>query len=428
MDNSNKAGGRRKVVGFARSNWTAEAGAKMAYTYLKAGGTPTDRAILGEGENGLYLAGEACSVLYPGSMHGAWFSGTEAADQIGGGRVIVVGAGLAGIAAGRRVKELGGTPVLLESGDEPFGRARGRNVPGVGSVLDGGMWLHGEQGHPLLGYVEAGQIGRQGDAWELSEEDPGNFAGTTYQGGTELGEARKSKLLAKISAIEEALDRHGETHPGGLREVLDQLLAGESVEDREVLETWLLVLYEGIVAGSVADMSVPHRFEPFVLPGRDSMLLRPVSDLKEDLLGEIDVAYRSKVVRITKTGNEWEVVCADGRRYRGDAVVLTVPVAVLEEISIRPSLSRRKKEALTRIGAGKLEKAWLVFEERFWGDNTEFYVAESGALANIFVDVSSVNKKPTLLAFIGAGMADEFSKLRDSEVISRIMHTLASVV
>lgn len=47
------------------------------------GSTPSDRATLAEPQSGsLVLAGEAASVPYPGTVHGAYLSGEEAAYRV----------------------------------------------------------------------------------------------------------------------------------------------------------------------------------------------------------------------------------------------------------------------------------------------------------------------------------------------------------
>lgn len=47
------------------------------------GSTPSDRATLAEPASGsLVLAGEAASVLHPGTVHGAYLSGQEAAYRV----------------------------------------------------------------------------------------------------------------------------------------------------------------------------------------------------------------------------------------------------------------------------------------------------------------------------------------------------------
>jgi hypothetical protein len=96
---------RRSVV----SSWSTDPDTFGAYSFLRVGGTPDDRhRLAGRILPGLWLAGEHTSPDYPGTLHGAWFSGERAAQQVlddgRDGTVVVVGAGLAGIATARRLR------------------------------------------------------------------------------------------------------------------------------------------------------------------------------------------------------------------------------------------------------------------------------------------------------------------------------------
>jgi monoamine oxidase len=65
------------------TRWGRDPFARGSYSYLAVGSRPEDRAVLAEplGPR-LVLAGEATSVQYPSTVHGAWSSGIAAAERL----------------------------------------------------------------------------------------------------------------------------------------------------------------------------------------------------------------------------------------------------------------------------------------------------------------------------------------------------------
>jgi monoamine oxidase len=70
-------------VGAVVTRWRRDPFARGSYSYLAVGSSAADRAALAEpiGPR-LILAGEATSVRYPSTMHGAWLSGIDAAERL----------------------------------------------------------------------------------------------------------------------------------------------------------------------------------------------------------------------------------------------------------------------------------------------------------------------------------------------------------
>jgi monoamine oxidase len=65
------------------TRWGRDPFARGAYSYMAVGSSPDDREALGQPTGSrLVLAGEATSVRYPSTVHGAWLSGIDAADRL----------------------------------------------------------------------------------------------------------------------------------------------------------------------------------------------------------------------------------------------------------------------------------------------------------------------------------------------------------
>jgi monoamine oxidase len=66
------------------TRWGLDPFARGAYSYLAIGSTPADRAMLATpAHERILLAGEAVTLAWPATVHGAWRSGMTAAEEIG---------------------------------------------------------------------------------------------------------------------------------------------------------------------------------------------------------------------------------------------------------------------------------------------------------------------------------------------------------
>ncbi len=105
------------------TRWAEDPFALGSYSYLAVGSSPADRDALAEPiDDRLLFAGEATSSGgYPGTVHGALRSGVREAERVGAlgidGPVVVVGAGVAGLAAAAAIAGTGLGVTVVEARD-----------------------------------------------------------------------------------------------------------------------------------------------------------------------------------------------------------------------------------------------------------------------------------------------------------------------
>src|SRR4051812_26361080 len=93
------------------ARWGDDPWSRGSWSALAPGATGEDRARIGAPIDGRFvLAGDACNVAQPSMTHGAYQDGLRAARWAmgaGAARVIVVGAGFAGLGAARLLQDAG---------------------------------------------------------------------------------------------------------------------------------------------------------------------------------------------------------------------------------------------------------------------------------------------------------------------------------
>jgi monoamine oxidase len=418
------------------ARWATDPDFATAYTYLRPGGTPADRAALAEPvAPGLVFAGEATSVEHPGTMHGAWFSGEGAARRLcaerAPRRVLVIGAGCAGIAAARSLRATGVDVTILEAKPMPGGRARTDRSLGGPSHL-GAAWLHGDRGHPIAAIARELGLRVDPSRWQQTV--------TFVEGVGRLPDESARRIGVATSAVWADLDRAearasvDESLGPILARTIDVHRAGLSPIEQLVVERSITGIYENLYAAPVDDLSMRHREEPFRLPGDDLTVLDGLDRVIEHACAGLDVRLATRVDRVTVDGQGWRVEARDidsgeATTERADAVIVTVPVSVVRStrIGFDPPLPARFTDALGRIGAGVVTKAFFAFEEPFWAPLWSFSTIGTRRFdLELWVDVSAAVGRPTLCGFATGERAATIETM-ERDALLRLAHDTLTV-
>ncbi|MCJ7670625.1 MAG: FAD-dependent oxidoreductase, partial [Acidimicrobiia bacterium] len=140
------------------TRWASDPFTHGSYSFIGVGASSDDRRDIGEAlgddkVDRVFFAGEATSVANAATVHGAYESGLRAARDVGdeaedGATVVVIGAGVSGLSAARRLDQMGYDVVVLEARDRIGGRVW--TDRSIGHPVDlGASWIHGIDGNPL---------------------------------------------------------------------------------------------------------------------------------------------------------------------------------------------------------------------------------------------------------------------------------------
>ena len=353
------------------------------------------------------LAGEYTSTGRPSTTAGAHDSGRTAARLIASaaepGRVIVIGAGLAGATAAAELAARGADVVVFEASDRIGGRIRTDRTWGVPIEL-GASWIHGLRGNSVVPL--ASQAGLQ-----LAPTDYEDAVARDTRTGRPSPAAERR--WARLDALLEELGRS--TAPLG-QDVAAWLAVRGWGTGR--VDAWAAQVEIAQEYGRDPDaLGVRATQEGDEYLGGDAMVVGGYARIPETLLAGIDVRRNSPVTAITADRSGVAVSLADGSVQRADAAVVAVPLEVLRAgaITVTP-MPREVAGALGALRTGDLEKVVLRYAEPWWGDTQVIGVvgggvpgAPAGSAAALrwteFYPLTNIAGEPTVMALSGGSAA-----------------------
>jgi monoamine oxidase len=299
--------------------------------------------------------------------------------------VAVVGAGLAGLTAARRLTEAGLEPVVVEARDRVGGRTLNHEI-GDGKVVEvGGQWVGPTQRRMLA----------------LSQE-LGVETFPTHDEGENLiewrGERKRYRgaiprinpaILADVAQAEVRLDRMARRVP--LEAPWEAARAARW--DAQTFATWLHrnvatagartlfeIGVEAVWAQEPADLSLLHVLFYTHSGGGFDALIGTSGGAQQDrfvggsqlvalrlaeALGDERVALEAPVRRIAH-GADGVTVAADGLEVRARRTIVALPPALAGRIAYDPPLPGFRDQLTQRMAQGTVIKCMAIYPEPFW--------------------------------------------------------------
>ncbi|XVF04107.1 hypothetical protein REPUB_Repub05bG0053300 [Reevesia pubescens] len=353
------------------------------------------------------------------------------------GSVIIVGAGLAGLAAARQLLSFGFKVVVLEGRNRPGGRVytqqMGKNDK-LAAVDLGGSVITGIHANPLgvLARQLSIPLHKVRDNCPLYKPD-----GVPVNKEIDSRiETIFNKLLDKVMELRKIIGGFANhISLGSVLEKLRQLyVMARSTEERQLLE-WHLANLEYANAGCLSDFSAAYwdQDDPYEMGGDHCFLAGGNWRLIKALCDEIPIIY-SKTVDAIRYGNGGVEVVAGDQAFQADMVLCTVPLGVLKRRTIRfePELPQRKLAAIDRLGFGLLNKVAMLFPHVFWGEDLDTFgclndTSEKRGEFFLFYSYHTVSGGPVLIALVAGEAAQTFECTDPSLLLHRVLCKLRGI-
>lgn len=336
--------------------------------------------------------------------------------------VLIVGAGIAGLAAGAALRRGGVAVTIIEARPRIGGRiATSRRWPDLPVDL-GASWIHGTRGNPLTA------LAREVDARLV----PTSYDSTMLHIEPELAALgvrdRATPAMAAILRRARSIAARAETDMSVADAIAlatnDRTLTPAA---RSQLAFHLNATLEQEYSGSVTRMSAWAYDEGQEFGGSDALFPDGYDQILRPLRKGIDIRLGTEVTAVRADTKGVTVETAQGGRMAADAVIMTVPLGVLKTEAIRfdPPLSPAKTAAITRLGMGLLNKHWLRFDRVRWpiGADWHEYLSRQPDSWSEWVSLAKIDNTPVLLAFSAADHAERMERLPERDRLAAIMET-----
>lgn len=293
-------------------------------------------------------------------------------------KVIVVGAGFAGLVAARELQLAGIEVEIVEARDRIGGRAWTDHRMGAKLEM-GATWVHWHQPHVWS------EITRYGQKIYESPAPAEAFwltGGQVHQGSEAEMDGRRARAMERIyegsreffpnpyeplSALADPALREAFL-AADQRSPLDELAGGDfSQEEIELCEAYWSGGYIGdphqgsvLMAKQWAALC-DHRMEAVDAQTLQFKLADGMKGLYESIADDLRCPIRlsTPVSAIRHTDSSAEVTLENGEKLRADAVILTVPVGALGNIECEPPLPAQMRKVIDQKWNSTGGKIWI---------------------------------------------------------------------
>lgn len=335
-----------------------------------------------------------------------------------GKTVVVIGAGISGLAVARKLTQQGFAVTVLEAQNKVGGRIKTDRSLGV-AFDEGASWIHGPKGNPITKLaLESGAktFLTDDDSVEVFDID-----GTAYS----------DKILVNTedeyeNAVNAVLGAGNKAQ--SFQAVFNSLYPNQN-NDR--LWKYMLSAYlEFSIGGDISRMSSKYFYDDKVFHGADKIITNGYDKITDYLASELDIRLNTRVRHIDYSNDKVEI-STDGELFKCDYVVTTIPLGVLRsgDVTFSPELPKEKSTAIDQTQMGNVNKFLLIWDTPFWDTSLQYigYTPDIKGAFNYFLNLKKFSSENALMTFAFGDYATTTERMSDRDIIDGIMSHLQGI-
>lgn len=344
--------------------------------------------------------------------------------------VLVIGAGMSGIAAAWMLRQVGIDPIVIEGRPDRIGGRIWSSRRWSEATVDlGASWVTHMTINPLVDIAATNHIAlRSSELMNLT---------LTEANGTRLSDAETAFAMARYFELYAAVklnaakrDLKGKPDTGAADEFARTLKSMDlTARQRLHVEYYINYAVAEPNAADLEDLSLYHWDEDF---STTMLALAVVPDgyvqIAEVLARRLDIRLGHVVEHIDYGGDAVTVSTSRGE-FTGKYAVCTLPHGVLAKDSVRftPKLPDWKRDAIKRIHTGLSDKFYFLFPKVFWKSNRDILGRiddKAEGRWSTWVNFHRYTDLPILLCFNRTEHALALESMTDDQVIDEAMDVL----
>ncbi len=285
-----------------------------------------------------------------------------------GKKIIIIGAGISGLAAARELVNQGASVKILESSNYIGGRIKTDWSLGKDAPFEfGAGWIHGpSQKNPIKQLAD-----KSGCKYFLTNDDN---VSTFDPDGSEWSD-QKFEMVYQI--WEKALEKVDEE-----LELDDKRSLKEAIQDVYPIAlqhpgaAWAFSAYTEFDKGaSIERVSAVYHDDDKMFNKPDVIIKNGYETVVNQLSKNLDINLNQDVNRIDINDNKGVRIQTNNEEYTGDFVICSVPLGILKakKIKFKPPLPRQYLKSISKIGFGSVTKIAMKFKRPFWDTSTQYF-------------------------------------------------------
>ncbi|MEN7548071.1 FAD-dependent oxidoreductase [Rapidithrix thailandica] len=332
--------------------------------------------------------------------------------------VLIIGAGIAGLAAAYELERAGIRTLTLEAGSKVGGRLRTDRSLGF-AFDEGASWIHGPEGNPvteLAGVAGAKTFLTDDQKMAVYDANGSPYAADHLASAEEEFEYVLNRIRKKAKPEQSVKEVFAEEFP-------------EYVDDR-LCQYFLSADLEFDTGGDIERLSGKYFYDDEEFKGKDLIITNGYDRLANYLAQSLDIRLEERVKAIYYAEEE-VLVITESTTYRAAKVIVAVPLGVLKQnaIEFTPALPEKKQTAIQALEMGTVNKFVLVWEKAFWDPAVQYigYTPEAKGKFNFFMNMLPFTGANALMTFAFGQYSITTEQMKDEDLVEAIMSHLQMI-